>query len=232
MPEIAEVRVVAKSLKRQILGKKIKDIKILYPKIINGDIHIFSQKLLNCNFTDIKTNGKWLIFELGEYAFLSHLRMEGKYFYVKSNSTISKHTHVIFRLDNGMDLRYDDVRKFGKIELVKKSLVNENEHIKKLGIEPDDKNLNINYLKEKFKKNKKPIKTVLLDQTIINGLGNIYANEVLYSAGINPLRETSSIKDHEAKKIIEEAKRIITKVAAKNKGKRKRNCQSCRGKKG
>lgn len=211
MPEIAEVRVVANTLKKQILGKRITGIKILYPNIINGDSNTFRTNLLNCEFFDIRTTGKWLIFDLGKYSFLSHLRMEGKYFYVKRSTPISKHTHVIFQLDNGMDLRYDDVRKFGKMELVKTTEINDNPSIKKLGIEPDNANLTVQYLTSKFKDVKKPIKTVLLDQTIINGLGNIYANEVLYAAKISPFRLALSLSSDEIQSIIYHSNRIITK---------------------
>ena len=77
MPEIAEVRVVATTLKKQILNKRIKQIKVLYPKMVTGDINILKDK----TFKDIKTFGKWIIFNFDEISLLSHLRMEGKYFY-------------------------------------------------------------------------------------------------------------------------------------------------------
>lgn len=210
MPEIAEVRVVASTLKRQILNKKIEDIKIIYSRMIDGNIEEFSKNIKGKIFKDIKTCGKWLIFDLGEYSLLSHLRMEGKYFYVPSDDEVNKHTHVIFKLENGMDLRYDDVRKFGKMHLVKTSEVYETECIEKLGYEPEDERLTSNYLLEMFKGKKKPIKTVLLDQSIINGLGNIYANEVLFASGINPLREPNSISIEEANKIIEVSRQIVS----------------------
>lgn len=211
MPEIVEVRVVAKTLKKEIVGKKIKRVEILYPRIIEGDPKVFVDTLIDKDFKDVKTCGKWLIFALGEYSILSHLRMEGKYYYVKSDVPYEKHTHIIFHLDNNMDLRYNDTRKFGRMNLVKTDEVYDSPSISKLGLEPDDIRLTSEYLLEKFKKVKLPIKTSLLDQTIINGLGNIYANEVLFASGIDPERHTESITEYEANKIIENSRRIIKK---------------------
>lgn len=212
MPEIAEVRVVKDALMKNIIGRKIKKVKILYPNIVVGDKQEFANLLENRTFKGIKTSGKWLIFNLGEYSLLSHLRMEGKYFYVPSDTEIGKHNHIIFELDNGMDLRYDDVRKFGKMELVKTKDVYENESIKKLGLEPDDDRLTPDYLIEKFKNKKIDAKNALLDQTIINGLGNIYANEVLFACKISPFREVSKITYKEAEAIIENSRKIVKKA--------------------
>ncbi|MCI8498730.1 MAG: DNA-formamidopyrimidine glycosylase [Bacilli bacterium] len=211
MPEIAEVRVVRDTLKKSIVGRKIKNVKLLYPRIISGDAENFKYELSCQIFRDVRSCGKWLIFDLGEYSFLSHLRMEGKYFYVPSNSPVGKHTHVIFKLDNDMDLRYDDVRKFGRMELVKTSQIAENESIKKLGYEPDDRKLTADYLLNKFEGKKIPAKTGLLDQTIINGLGNIYANEVLFASKVNPHKLLKDIDRNEAECIIDNSKRITAK---------------------
>lgn len=211
MPEIAEVRVVANTLKKQLIDRKIKRVKILYPGIITKNKDIFEITLEDRIFTDIYTYGKWIIFELGDKSLLSHLRMEGKYFYVPSEEEYRKHEHIIFSLDNGMDLRYEDVRKFGKMELVDTNKIYETDCIKKLGLEPEDKKLTTDYLLSKFAKRKFTIKEALLDQTIINGLGNIYANEVLFASKINPLRLASSINNTEAEKIIKETLRIVKK---------------------
>ena len=211
MPEIAEVRVVANTLKKQILNKKIKKVKILYKGIIEGNLNDFISNIENKNIKDITTYGKWIMFNLGDKTLLSHLRMEGKYFYLDSTQEIDKHTHVIFSLNNNMDLRYNDVRKFGKMILVDTKEIFNNKHIAKLGLEPDDNKLTSEYLLNKLKNKKEPIKNALLDQTIINGLGNIYANEVLFAARINPLKLSSFINKKEAENIIDSAKRIITK---------------------
>lgn len=204
MPEIAEVRVVATTLKKQILNKRIKQIKVLYPKMVTGDINILKDK----TFKDIKTFGKWIIFNFDEISLLSHLRMEGKYFYEQSTNPIEKHTHIIFSLDNNYDLRYNDTRKFGKMIICQTKEIYNLKEIKKLGLEPDSIDLNETYLLDKLKNKNKCIKDLLLDQTIINGLGNIYANEVLYAAKINPLKKGKDINKKEAINIIKNSKEI------------------------
>ena len=151
MPEIAEVRVVRDTLKKQLLNKKIKKVKVIYPGIIVGNTDDFIRNIENKTIKDIMTYGKWIMFNLGEKTLLSHLRMEGKYFYVDSNTPINKHEHVIFSLDNNKDLRYADVRKFGKMELVNTKDIFNTECISKLGIEPDDDRLTSEYLLNKFK---------------------------------------------------------------------------------
>jgi len=211
MPEIAEVRVVANTLKRQLLNKKIDKVQILYQGIILGNKEKFVEEITGKAIKDITTYGKWLMFDLGKYTLLSHLRMEGKYFYVKTDTEVGKHDHVIFELDNGMDLRYNDVRKFGKMELVKTEDVFASPNISKLGLEPDNTELTPNYLINKLKNKNKPIKTLLLDQSIISGLGNIYANEVLFYSNINPLKEASKLTIKEEEKIIFFSKEIIKK---------------------
>lgn len=211
MPEIAEVRTVAKVLKNQILHKKIKDVKILYAGILMSDKTYFKTNIIGQEIKDIKTKGKWLLFYLTDYILLSHLRMEGKYYIKNSNEKVEKHEHIIFDLD-GIDLRYHDVRKFGKMNLIKYDELETNESLSKLGLEPSDAKLTKEYLFEKIKNKNTNIKTLLLDQTIINGLGNIYANEVLFESKINPIRLGNSINIDECQKIVDASKKIVEKA--------------------
>jgi len=212
MPELPEVQTVRATLKDRILNKKIKKIEIIYPKMIESDLLEFQNNILNQSFIDIKRIGKWLIFELNDYYLLSHLRMEGKYFIKEHKMPIIKHEHIIFTFEDDSDLRYHDVRKFGKMNLINKEDLYEVEAIKKQGIEPVDDKLTKEYLLDHFKGKTAPIKTILLDQTIISGLGNIYADEVLFHAGIHPLRKTNTITKKEASKIVEACKFVISKA--------------------
>ncbi len=209
MPEIAEVETVRNTLKERILNKKIKDVEVFYEPIVESNIKDFKKDLLGKSFIDIKRRGKWLIFETEDRYLLSHLRMEGKFFIKPKEDIKEKHEHIIFTFDDNTTLRYHDTRKFGRMHLIKKEELDSIECIKKQGLEPGDKNLTSNYLLEKFKNKKLPIKTVLLDQTIISGLGNIYVNEVLFYAKINPLREALSITKDECEQIVKGSKEII-----------------------
>lgn len=200
MPEIAEVETVRRTLKRSILNKKIKDVNILYPKMIVSNIDEF-KKIKDQSFKDILRRGKWLIFELDNNYLLSHLRMEGKYFLKDYGEEINKHEHVIFTFSDNTDLRYHDVRKFGQMILIKKEDIDKVPQLQKQGIEANDPKLSASYLKEKFKNKSSPIKSSLLDQTIISGLGNIYADEVLFNAKVYPLKKSSELNDQELKNI-------------------------------
>ena len=209
MPEIAEVETVRNTLKKRILNKPIKSVNVRYTKMIESNLEEFKKVLVGRSFLDIKRRGKWLIFVLGDYYLLSHLRMEGKYFIKNHGEELNKHEHVIITFTDDTDLRYHDTRKFGRMNLIKKEELATAEEIAKQGLEPGDENLTAKYLIDKFKKKRLPIKTVLLDQTIISGLGNIYANEVLFAAGIDPLKKACDVSLEEASRIVTESNRII-----------------------
>ena len=209
MPEIAEVETVRNTLKKRILNKPIKSVNVRYTKMIESNLEEFKKVLVGRSFLDIKRRGKWLIFDLGDYYLLSHLRMEGKYFIKNHEEELNKHEHVIITFTDNTDLRYHDTRKFGRMNLIKKEELATAEEIAKQGLEPGDENLTAKYLINKFKKKRLPIKTVLLDQTIISGLGNIYANEVLFAAGIDPFKKACDVSLEEASRIVTESNRII-----------------------
>ena len=209
MPEIAEVETVRNTLKKRILNKRIKKVEVYYEPMIESDIDAFKKNLVGASFIDIKRRGKWLIFETEKYYLLSHLRMEGKYFIKDKQEIKDKHEHVIFTFIDDTTLRYADTRKFGRMNLILKTEIDNTECIKKQGLEPGDKKLTADYLLKKFEKKQLPIKTVLLDQTIISGLGNIYANEVLFAAGINPLTKACNLTKEDCERIVKSAEEII-----------------------
>ena len=213
MPELPEVETVKETLKRKVLNKRIIDVNVLWDNIIAyPNIDEFKQNIKNETINDITRIGKWLVFNLDDYYLLSHLRMEGKYFLRDKEDEVRKHEHVIFHFSDDTDLRYHDVRKFGKMHLVKKEEFNNYEVIKELGLEPWNNNLTSAYLREKYKTKKLPIKTVLLDQSIITGIGNIYADEILFLSGINPLTKASEISTNKLLLIIENTKKTLEKA--------------------
>lgn len=210
MPEIAEVRVVKDTLKKQILNKKIIKVKILYKDMIVSDINTFISNIENTTIKDITTCGKWLIFNLGEYSLLSHLRMEGKYFILDDTVPISKHDHVIFYLDDGSQLRYNDVRKFGRMELIDKK--DNYDVFKDLGPEPFSKDFNLKYCKNYLADKKLPIKQVLLDQSFVAGIGNIYADEILFAIKVHPETKANRLSDEDIKNLISSTRKILNKA--------------------
>lgn len=212
MPELPEVETVKNNLKEMILNRKILSVDVRYDKIIaNINIEDFKKKLVNEKINDIKRKGKYLIFILDNYYLLSHLRMEGKFF-LRENKDYTKHDHIIFHFEND-NLRYNDTRKFGRMYLF-----NKNEDIYNIkplsdvSYEAFDKELTVDYLKSKLEKSSRQIKTVLLDQRIMSGLGNIYVDEVLFMAKIHPTTSCVKLKDEDYKNIIEYSKIVLTKA--------------------
>ena len=213
MPELPEVETVKNSLKKLVLNKKIVNINIKYSKIIEyPDTSSFKKNIINETIIDIKRRGKWLMFELNNYYLLSHLRMEGKYVIRNINDPFDKHEHIEFVFSDNTTLRYKDVRKFGRMYLYRKDEVFLNKPLIDLGLEPWDKDLNTNYLKDKYKNKKPPIKTVLLDQSIIVGIGNIYADEILFLSHINPHKKACELNDLELSNIIKYTKEVLDKA--------------------
>ena len=215
MPELPEVETVKNELKKKLLNKKINNIKILYDGIISTDLNFFKNNIVGEEIKNITRRGKFLIFELSNYYLVSHLRMEGKYFIKDNNEELNKHDHIIFYFDE-FSLRYNDTRKFGKMYLVDKDKLFINTPLSKLGYEPWDKSLNSNYLREKFNSNI-AIKTLLLDQSIISGIGNIYADEILFKSKINPIVKGKDLKKKDFDNIIMNT-RIVLEQGIKNKG--------------
>ena len=218
MPELPEVETVRRVLEDEIIDLKILDVKIKYEPIINNDPVFFKEKVIGKTFKKMERRGKFLIFKLDDGALISHLRMEGKYFYVPKDSLDNKHIHVIYYLSNGYMLCYQDVRKFGRIEYKDSNSIYNTFPVSEVGYDPIlDKEIEINRFYDKILNKAIPIKTTLLDQNIIAGLGNIYVDEVLFKAKINPLRPSNKISLNDLENIIKYTKEILSE-AIKNKG--------------
>lgn len=216
MPELPEVETVKESLKRRLLGRKIVSVNIYHDNIIEyPSVMEFKNNIVNQKINNMDRYGKWLIFELDDYYLLSHLRMEGKYFFRDAKAIRNKHEHVVFSLDDGTELRYMDVRKFGKMHLILKDDIKRIGPFLEMGLEPWDSNLTIEYLRGKYAKKRLPIKTVLLDQSIIVGIGNIYADEILFLSNINPNTLCKDLTDIELDNIIINTKEVLEKAIKK-----------------
>lgn len=209
MPELPEVETVKNTLKKLVLNKKINEVKVLYPNMIEfPSVEEFIKELQGKTILDIKRRGKWLLFEFDNKYLISHLRMEGKYFIHEHSEPIGKHDHVIFSFTDN-ELRYQDTRKFGRMYLIDKDKLEDSKPICALGLEPWDKALTKEYLKGKYKHKKLPIKTVLLDQSIITGIGNIYADEILFLSKLDPLKPCYELNDTNLEDIIKYTREVL-----------------------
>lgn len=184
MPELPEVVTVVSTLQHQIYGKKIIGIDTYYDDIIVGDLVSFKSNLIGQHFNIFTHRGKYCVFGMDRGYLIVHLRMEGKFFIKPFNAVKDKHEHIIFHLDD-IDLRYADTRKFGKMEYIPYPYDLANLH--DLGLEPFDNLLTPQYLYNAIHNKRIAIKTLLMDQHIISGIGNIYSDEILFATSIHPL---------------------------------------------
>lgn len=213
MPEKPEVLTVVKALKTKIIGKTIKNVEVYWDNIIEyPSVSEFKEKIRNQKIIDIDTRGKWIVFHLSKNTLIVHLRMEGKFFFRRYGDLLNKHEHVVFLLDDDTEMRFSDVRKFGKMHLLSKTNYLKEFPLSNMGYEYTDKNLDKDYLFNKLQKKQIPIKTSLLDQTIITGIGNIYDDEILFLSGISPLRKSNTISILECKRIIDNTKIVLDKA--------------------
>ena len=213
MPEKPEVITVVESLKTKILGKKITGCNIYWDNIIAYPVsEEFRKKVIGQKINDITTRGKWIVMMLDNDSLLVHLRMEGKFMFRKKDDSLSKHEHVEFILDDDVSFRFHDVRKFGKMHLLPITQVYDVEPLSEMGKEFDDKELTKEYLYEAIHSKRLPIKTVLLDQSIICGIGNIYDDEILFMSKIHPLRKACDISLEECDTIIKNTRIVLEKA--------------------
>ena len=244
MPELPEIEIIKRSLFKMINKAKITDIKI-YNKNLRYKIpHAFSKSLINEKILKISRRSKYLIFHFRTKLLLVHLGMTGKLLLTKShnNTTFktnfyydtnvhSKHNHIRFELNNGSILIYNDVRRFGFFKLYNTTQLNKIIFIKRLGLEPFSKIFNVEYFEKFIKNRKKNIKNLLMDQTFVSGLGNIYVNEALFLSKIKPSRTCNSLNKNEIKNLILNTKKIL-KFAISKGGSSVRDFQNTLGKSG
>ena len=229
MPELPEVETVRRGLEKKLNNFIIKKVEVCRDSTVAFPTNKeeFIKGLLNSLIYKWDRRGKYLIAQLKEVQnennqftlensqnngfLIVHLRMTGYFKFLNNSAPACKHTRIRFFDKNNNELRYIDVRSFGQMWWIKQGL-SPNKIIKglgSLGPEPFSKDFDIKYLKKVISKRTKSIKAILLDQTIVAGIGNIYADESLYSAGISPFREAQTIKKNEIIKLKESIVTIL-----------------------
>lgn len=204
MPELPEVETVRRGLEQTLLGKQIESVTLTYPKMVLTGSDAFTQALVGATFQALKRCGKYLLFDFGEQVMISHLRMEGKYHLFEGEIPTNKHFHVFFKLTDGSTLVYQDVRKFGTMELLKSSEIEAYFAKRHLGPEPTSSTFKLASFQALLAKSRQPIKSALLAQKLVAGLGNIYADEVLWLSFIHPKRPCNSLTKAEVKRLHQE----------------------------
>jgi len=209
MPELPEVQTTVQGL-QILLNKKITNIKIYSTKLRYAIPKNIQKNLKNSKITKIYRIGKYIVVNLkNHYSLLFHLGMSGRLRILKQSKFVKKkHDHFVL-ITEKYTLIFNDVRKFGFIDLLKTKEIFKTYYISRLGLDALDRKLNERYFRDKIYKSIVPIKQILLNQEIIAGIGNIYANEILYDAKISPLKKGYSLTIIEIKKIIKSIKKIL-----------------------
>ena len=210
MPELPEVRVSSLAINKEVNGLTINNVKVLKPKLIKEiSSDDFINQLKGKTIKEVTNIGKFIIFHLSDdLIMISHLRMEGSYHSLDKGEKLLKHDHVIFEFDK-FDLAYNDSRMFGIFHLRTKDNYQSTLPISKLAKEPQD--IDVDELFEKLKTKRIAIKSSLLDQTLVLGLGNIYVNEVLFKAGVCPTTPSNKVSKKTLKEILKISSAIMDK---------------------
>ncbi len=225
MPELPEVETTVRGLKKKIIDLTIKDVwtdlatkdKRQHDAVANPKYFLlFKKEILNKKIISVERRAKNILINLSggpakdgvKKTILIHLKMTGHLLFNNKDKFI----HLLFTLSGKNYLAFSDIRKFGKITLLDTKTAHDTRHLNNIGPEPLDKNFTWQKLKERLiKKPQGKIKTVLMDQSLLSGIGNIYSDEILWQAGIHPERKIKDIKDEEFKKIFTAMQTILKK---------------------
>ncbi|HYF94742.1 MAG TPA: bifunctional DNA-formamidopyrimidine glycosylase/DNA-(apurinic or apyrimidinic site) lyase [Symbiobacteriaceae bacterium] len=202
MPELPEVETVRRTLYDKLVGRSIERVEIITPRqIYHPDPDMFRAELEGAAFSDLKRRGKYLLLQLGPLQLVCHLRMSGHLFVCDPGRPRDKHTHVVFHLSDGMELRYEDQRKFGGFHLLTPDGAGGPPGLAALGPEPLSDEFTPEFLGAALAGRRAPIKAVLLDQSRLAGLGNIYVDEALFCAQVHPERIAESLTPAEVDRV-------------------------------
>jgi len=236
MPELPEVETIKNDLKPRVTDKKIVAVEVRSEKIVRSSVRAFKLALAGKKIIDISRRGKLLIFKvIGGQFLLIHLKMTGQLIYCGPDGLVAgghinseaeeeqfssgkpddfcrpnKYTRVIFRFSDNSQLFFNDLRCFGYLWIIDEKKLTQ--VLAGFGPEPLAREFSLSYFSEILASRQKSIKAVLLDQKLIAGIGNIYADESLFAAGIRPMRPANTLTAAEEKKLFSAIKNIIKKA--------------------
>ena len=232
MPELPEVETIVRELQKKVRGETFKSLWTDAPNMVRKPSRLaeFEKLLAGKMVTDIHRRGKYILFSLsGGYTLLVHQRMTGHFLIGKwkkdkkkwvpaekgpiMSDPANRFLHLLFFFQSGHMLGFSDLRKFAKFEVWKTDKLLASDKMNELGIDPTSSNFTFDAFKKALRKRKKgKIKAILMDQSIISGIGNIYSSEILWEARISPFRDINSLKENDLKEIYKAIKKILTKA--------------------
>ena len=228
MPELPEVEHVVRALRRVIVRRRILAAEILLPKLVPPEGRAaFNRKIKGCRIIGVRRRGKFILIDLDRARMLSHrraartrsgsgsvlivhLRMTGKFRYLTVDEALPRYAHVVFYLDNDRRLVFCDQRQFGVMKLVPYTRLAGTKGIRELAPEPFSDEFSLVYLQKTLTRSQRSLKTLLLDQTKVLGLGNIYASEALFRAQINPFKIAATLAPKRVAKLHQAIREVLS----------------------
>jgi len=212
MPELPEVETIKNELAPLVTGHRVKSVEFLWPKtLLSPTLAEFESRVKGRVITSLDRRGKYLILRLDSGdSIIVHLRMTGSFLVSKDSTLPDSHTRAVIHLDDGANVYFIDPRKFGKFQLVS----DDDWTTGKLGPEPLSEGFTTKVLAHLLEGKKAPIKALLIDQQLIAGIGNMYADEALYEARIHPLRPSGSLSAEEIKRLHRAIRQVLRSAIA------------------
>lgn len=210
MPELPEVETIRLTILPKLKGRRIISGEVLHEKMVLGiSVEEFLERVSGQDIIGLERRGKYLLIELANKLIIGlHLRMTGRLSVEKSDSPLVKAIYFRLLLDNGTELRFRDQRKFGKVFLYEKG--KPPLALKKIGPEPLSPEFTVSVLSKLLGRRSLAVKKALLNQEIIAGIGNIYADEALFTAGIHPARPVNSLTEAEMNALYHAVKKVLS----------------------
>lgn len=207
MPELPEVETIVRGLRGPLVGRQFTGIRVGWQNLVaRPSVEEFERGLVGQRILAVKRRGKYLVVALsGGDSLIVHLRMTGRLLIVNSDDEFDKHDHLIFELDDGKELRFNEMRKLGRVYLVD----DEDEVVGGLGPEPLDDDFTLADFAILLSARRGKIKPLLLNQRFIAGIGNIYADEALFAARIHPERKADTLTAEEIERLYDAIRQVL-----------------------
>lgn len=197
---------MARGLRERLVGRRFTGVHIRWPRTVAApEPERLAQELVGRQVQSVGRRGKYVVLGLDRGCLLIHLKMSGRLLVVSASDPIDAHTHTLFDLDDGFQLRFRDVRKFGRVYLIEEM----DQITGSLGPEPLADDLTLEAFSALLARRSGRLKALLLNQTFLAGLGNIYADESLYAAGLHPLRAANSLTADEQSRLYHAIRRVL-----------------------
>ncbi len=210
MPELPEVETLARSLRLRLAGRRIQSVRVLTPRTVRSPrVDRFVRALRGRTVETVTRRAKFLLLSLDhDLVLIVHLRMTGDLDIVPRGRPLHPHTRVVFRL-NGHDLRFVDLRRFGHMDLLPASAVAHFDPIRRLGVEPLARAFTLERFREIMARRRGMLKPLLLRQEVLAGIGNLYADEILFQARLHPGRRVESLRPVEVRRLYLAVRQVL-----------------------